>query len=101
MTWNKFDHKLLGVVLGLLGPFLGFLLYGLYYSWEFNSTLSHFINNVFLGTKSYQSPIISLSLIADLGIFFLALKWKLNTTAKGVVYALLIYVPIVIYLRFF
>lgn len=101
MNWTKFDKKYYGLILGLLAPVIGFLLYGLFYSWEFNTTLHHFITQVFLGTKSYQSPIISLSLIADLGVFFLALKIKCNKMAQGVVYALMAYAPIVIYLRFF
>lgn len=101
MNWTKFDKKSIGLLIGVLAPVLGFLLYGLFYSWEFNTSLSYFINTVFLGTKSYQSPIISLSLIADLGVFFLALKVKCNKTAQGIVYALMLYAPVVIYLRFF
>lgn len=101
MNWTKFDKKRIGLLIGVLAPVLGFLLYGLFYSWEFNTSLSYFTNNVFLGTKSYQSPIISLSLIADLGVFFLMLKVKCNKAAQGVVYALMLYTPVVIYLRFF
>lgn len=101
MKLNKNDKKIYGVIAGLLAPVIGFLLYGLFYSWEFNTTLAYFVEHVFFGTKSYQSPIISISLIADLGVFFLVLKYQYYKVAKGIVYALLMYAPLVIYLRFF
>lgn len=90
-----------GIIVGVIAPFFGFLIYGLYYTWEFQQPMSYFIKTVFLGTKSYQSPIISLSLLADLAVFFFFLRKNWNKAAKGVVFALLMYVPLVIYLRFF
>lgn len=101
MNLTRINNTWFGFTLGVIAPVFGFLLYGLYYSWQYNATVSYFINSVFLGTPSYQSPIISLSLIADLGVFFLLLRFKYNKAAQGVVYALLAYVPLVVYLRFF
>lgn len=97
---KKFDNILLGMAVGLLAPFLGFFLYGLGWAAYNHKTFSYFANEVFLGVARMQSPIVSLSLLINLVPFFLFLRFKRYHSARGVLAALFIYVPVVLYLKF-
>lgn len=101
MKTKKYDSLKIGLLIGLLGPFAGFIIYGLGWSLYFNRTLDYFINDVFLGMSSFQSPIVSLSLLFNLIPFFLFLKSSRMKSARGVLMAIFIYVPVVVYLKFF
>ena len=69
MRWND---RTVGLVCGLLAPVLGFLLYGLLYVTVIrpHNDLGWFINDLFLGTRRYQAPVLSLALLADVPVFF-------------------------------
>lgn len=95
---NKFQT---GLIFGLIGPVIGFLIYGFYYAVNFRVSLSYFINYVFLGTKGYQSPIASLSLLFNLITFLLFLRFNLEEGARGILMGTAIYVPLVIFLFFY
>ncbi|MES2628377.1 MAG: hypothetical protein V4616_05360 [Bacteroidota bacterium] len=98
---DKLDHFRTGIVLGLIGPWIGFCLYGLYYGNKFLVSFSYFVNSVFLGTRSYQSPIASLSLLFNLAIFLLFLRFDLEEGARGILMGTFIYVPIIVFLFFY
>lgn len=97
---KKYDDMRLGMVVGLLAPLLGFLIYGLGWAAYFHRSLDYFINHVFLGISEMQSPIVSLSLLINLVPFFIFLRTKRYRSAQGVLAGLFIYVPVVLYLRF-
>ncbi len=92
---------LLGITLGMLSPVLGFVLYGLFWGHYNNRTFSYFVNDIFFGTPVFQSSIVSLSLLINLLPFFLFIRKERYHSARGVLAALFIYVPLVIYLRFY
>lgn len=97
---RKYDNMVIGIVVGLLAPFLGFVLYGWGWAAYYHNSFSYFVNRVFLGMSQMQSPIVSLSLLINLIPFFLFLRFKRYRSAQGVVAALFIYVPLVLYLKF-
>lgn len=89
-----------GLILGLIGPFFGFLIYGLLWSLYFKKPFAYFVEDVFLGISEFQSSIVALSLLFNLVPFFIFLRKDRYKSARGVLLALFIYVPIVLYLRF-
>ncbi len=101
MKSKRFDKTSLGFVVGLILPIFGFLIYGLYWSWKFFRPFSYFINDVFLGTPTFRSSILSISLLINLVPFFIFLRTNRNKGARGVLAAVFVYVPFVVYFRFF
>lgn len=56
----------IGLALGLVFPLFGFLVYGLYWSWRFNKTMTYFARDLFLEIPGFTSSILSLCLLANL-----------------------------------
>lgn len=96
---NKFNKVYYGVIYGIIGPFLGFWIYYLMAFSERNSP-GGFIQ-LFLNTSEIQSKILSLALIFNLAMFFVFLKFDFRSTALGILYATFVYVPVILYLKFF
>lgn len=89
-----------GFVIGLLAPLLGFVLYGWYWSWKFFRPFTYFVNDVFLATTAFRSSIISLSLIINLIPFYIFIRKERYKSARGVIAAVFLYVPFVVYFYF-
>ena len=85
----RWDSQLAGMLAGLLMPFAGFFIYGLIHTTLMRPhlDLTFFIHDLFLGTR----PILSLSLIANLPLFFLFDKFNMYKAMRGVIMATLIY----------
>lgn len=98
---KKYDSLPLGMAVGMVAPVGGFVAYGLFWAWYHHRTLAYFMNDIFLGQPVFQSGIVSLSLIINLLPFFLFIRSERYRSARGVLAALFIYVPLVIYLRFY
>lgn len=98
----RLDSVATGVVLGLLVPVLGFFLYGWIHTTLIRPhlDLQFFIHDLFLGTRRFQAPILSLSLIANLGLFFLLDRFALAKAMRGVLTATFIYGVAIVVLWF-
>ena len=86
--------------IGAVAPVLGFILFGWGWAIYYHRTLNYFYHEIFLGLARMQAPILSLSLIINLLPFFLFLRFKRYRSARGVLAALFLYVPVVLYLKF-
>lgn len=84
----------------MIAPWIGFFLYGWGWAVYFRRTIDYFINDVFINTARYQSPILSIALITNLIPFFILLQMGRYRAANGVLGATFLYAPIVIYLNF-
>jgi hypothetical protein len=87
------DHFVIGLLLGLLAPALGLLLYGLLITGVVRSdlTLRYFLFDMIFGLKRNLAPALSISLFADVGLFFLLDRWSLQRTMRGAIAAMLLY----------
>lgn len=96
------DSQAVGIACGLLAPVIGFLLYGLTYVTAIRPHLyfREFVHDIFLGTHEYQSPILSLSLIANLPIFFFFDHRDMHKAMRGVIMASFAYGIVIIVLWF-
>ena len=94
----KKDSVLLGLALGIVAPVIGFFIYFLT---QFSSqyTLSGFLN--IITHMRLLSPVISLSVITDLLVFFIFIWLRWDRSAKGVLAATFIYAGVITYLKFF
>jgi len=98
---KSYDNLLLGLGIGLFSPVVGFVIYGFLWSVYFSKPFIHFVEGIFIGVKEFQSSIVALSLIFNLVPFFLFLRSDRYQSGRGVLMALFIYVPLVVYLRFY
>lgn len=96
------DSQAIGLIGGLLAPIGGFFLYGLLYVTVIRPHLSlnEFVYDLFFGTREYQSPILSLSLIANLPLFFWFDRRDRHKAMRGVILACFIYGVAIIALWF-
>jgi hypothetical protein len=94
-TKNKFDHLLIGLIPGLILPALVMHLILTYYS---NFTLEYILK-----TDMFSPLVNDLkgALFVNLGLFFLFYMLKKDNSAKGVVFATLIYGAFYLYYMFF
>ena len=90
------NSKLTGVVSGLLAPFAGLYIYYLI-SFRYMS-LQSFVNRI--TELQLLSGVMSLSLIANLVLFFFFLRARAERSAFGVIGATFIYGMIIVYLKF-
>lgn len=97
-NWDKLG---VGVLVGLVGGFIGFILYGLYYSFSHHIDLMDFVNRVFLGNKILRSPILSLSILFNIIPFYILLNKNYYKGARGVMLSIFIYAIAIVYYRFF
>ena len=96
MKFNK-DSIQLGVILGIIGPWVGMMLY--YFSSFRHMTFKGYFNFVTIN-KSIQSPLLSLCLIINLAVYYLFYYYNCDKTTKGILLVTFVYAPIVVYLKF-
>ncbi len=91
------DNLKLGLVLGLLAPFIG--MFGFYF-WKFSVySLKEFI--LFLGQeKSLITAMVSFSLLANAILFTAYVNSNKDKTAKGIFIVTIIYSAIAIAMKF-
>lgn len=98
----RWDSVPMGIVLGLIVPVLGFFIYGYIHTTLVRPhlDLQYYIHDLFLGTRQFQAPILSLSLIANLAVFFMFNRWKMAETMRGILIATFIYGIVIVVLWF-
>lgn len=96
------DSQALGFMLGLFVPVLGFLGYaGIYVtSIRPHLDLPYFVHDLFLGTREYQAPVLTLALIANLALFFLFDRLEKPKAMRGVITATFVYAFVIVLLLY-
>lgn len=96
----RWDSLATGIVAGLLLPVAGFFIYGLIYTNVIRPhlDLAWYVHDLFFGTRRYQAPILSLSLIANLPVFFLFDRLDMPRAMRGMITATFIYAVAIVVL---
>ncbi len=92
---KKFDHILIGIVIGLIIPIAAMHIILSYYS---NFTLEFLIDNPMFSTILDD---LKGCLFINLGVFFLFYWLKMDKAARGVVVATFLYGAVYLYYMFF
>ena len=98
---SKLDKMGVGVLIGLFGGLVGFVIYGVYYSITHNVEFVDFVTRIFLKNKILRSPILSLSVLFNIIPFYFLLNRNYYKGARGVMAAIFIYAIAIVYYRFF
>ncbi len=88
----KKDSMIVGLIFGILAPLLGIIIYWFIQFREMK--LSEFFSHIIV--YKLISPALSLSLLINLGIFFLFLQKEYYLATRGVLFATFIYAGIIV-----
>ncbi|MCA0426484.1 MAG: hypothetical protein LCH37_03530 [Bacteroidetes bacterium] len=91
------DHFLLGLLLGLLAPTLGIL--GFYLFNFSDKNLFEFLE--LSVSEKLLSPLLSLSCVINLGVFYLFIHFERYSTSRGIIFSTFIYGFAIVVLKFF
>jgi len=90
---NKFDELYIGAIIGLIIPFILFLIF--YLIKRENQSFLEFINDPSI--QYILTKVVSLCTLPDLGIFYLFINREMFKAGKGVILSVFIIVFWVIY----
>jgi hypothetical protein len=94
---KKLDTIIGGVISGIIGGFLGLLIFGVYWSVSAGHSLFDFAK---LSTYSMVTDnFVTISTISNILIFFIGIKLDMMKFCKGIMMVIIISVPIVIWLQ--
>jgi hypothetical protein len=96
MQKTKLNNFILGITAGLIIPFLFLLIYWLW-SFKYMNFIPQFFNFLLMGRV--LSAVLSLCLIPNLGLFFLAINKDYYKTTRGIILSTLIYGFIIVLLK--
>ncbi len=92
-----FDKVWIGLLLGLLAPFVTLIMY--YQINYHNMSIGHFINYLKMGDT--YTPLLSLCTLVNLGVFYPFIWKDKYKGARGVLGATFIWAIIVLFLKFY
>ncbi|HVB03495.1 MAG TPA: hypothetical protein VNE41_07220 [Chitinophagaceae bacterium] len=94
----KKDTTWLGLILGILVPWLGLYLYYLIQFLPHGESFSSFIN--LITANQYLIPaVMSLCLILNAVLFFVLLRFRRDLTARGLLVATILYGCVIVVLK--
>lgn len=90
------DSILLGILVGLIGPVIGVLVF--YFVNFSTSNISNFFSMA--AAQNLLSPLLSLCAVINLGVFFLFIKINYLQTARGIILSTFLYGLLIVGLKF-
>jgi len=93
---GRYNHKLVGLVIGLILPWVGILLF-----WQVAPRPADLTDiTVLFEHPNVVAAVISIGLLANLPAFFLFYWRKMDESARGVIMATFLYAIPVVYIKF-
>lgn len=100
MSQHRFDKVWIGIVLGLVGAFIGFFLFGWYGAASQDVSWAHFIHTVFIDRTmlQFQDKVVTVSILLDVVLFFIFMRMEWYKLSKGLLAVVICAVPVAVYL---
>ena len=96
---KKLDTLVGGIITGLIGTVLGFLLLGAFWSYSNGESLSYFIENIAAKSLLYRDSILTLSTLFNVGIFYLGIRAEWWRFCRGILMVIMACVPLIIWFQ--
>ena len=97
LSKHTLDKFWVGAVVGVLGAIIGFLIFGFFWAIANDVTFQYFYKDVFLGTRFFTDKIVTVSILLDVLLFFIFMKFNWLNMCKGILAVVILAVPIAIY----
>lgn len=94
---TRLDRIWVGLTCGLIGPWFGLFIFYLIF---FSSRSFYHFGLMMLNNGSTHSGLIAVSLIFNLVFFYIALQNNWFRAARGVIMAVFLYAPFVVYFKY-
>lgn len=95
---EKIDKVWVGMIAGVLGSALGFLLFGIGFALFNHISCGAFITDIFLKVEDFQSRIVSFSMLVDVILFFVFIRKNYQQFCRGLMAILVLSVAVVAWL---
>ena len=92
------NTMLAGVVIGLLGLVVGFLLFGAYFCISNNVNFEYFYVNVYSNFPFFKTKISTVAIMFDVLPFYLFMRKEYYKTAQGILGVIILAVIVTIFL---
>lgn len=92
----KLDNMVVGILAGLVGGVLGLLVYHLIVSLFHKTDILY----AFINYPSQRAPILSVSILLNLLVFFIFIWSKMYKGGRGVILSMFIYGILIVYYKF-
>ena len=96
---KKLDTLVGGIITGLIGTVLGFLILGAYWSYNNGVELGYFIENIAAKSILYRDSILTLSTLFNVGIFYLGIRAEWWRFCRGILMVIMACVPLIIWFQ--
>jgi hypothetical protein len=95
---HKLDSVPVGIAVGVLGAALGFILFGLVFTFGTSTNLTTFFHDLVYGiTAMYQDKIVTISILGDVALFYWFIKKEWYKMSRGILYVVICSVPVAVY----
>lgn len=94
---SRLDHPILGIVAGLIGTAVGFCIMTIWWSQANGTSMAYFVQDVFLDSALYKDSILTISVLFNVGLFWICLRFNLEKLAKGILAVIFVSVPLIIW----
>jgi len=91
------DTTLAGLGLGILGMVVGFFLLAIVWAVLNKMSVGYFIEKIFLSTDLFKDKILTVSILFNVFIFYVSNRAEYYRTSRGILLAVLLVVPFIIY----
>jgi hypothetical protein len=96
---HRFDTIWAGVILGILGAAMGFLLFGFVFTLGTSTNLATFFYDLAYGvTAMYQDKVVTVSILTDVVLFYYFIKKEWFQLSRGILFVVIASVPVALYL---
>jgi hypothetical protein len=98
MNWQKYDRFLIGLAVGLVAPFIMFILYWMFFHHQI-SFPGRFLRYLMGGYL--LSNVIKICTLVNLLIFYIGINKKMDMFSRGVILSVLLYIGLIAYVTYF
>lgn len=95
---GKLDTFAYGLIAGILGAGIGFVVFGFLIAQINGQTFSRFIETLVQGTDIFHDKLVTVSILFDVILFFVMIRKEYYNFCKGLLAVVIVSVPIAIYL---
>lgn len=88
-----------GLLAGVLGTGIGFLLLAGWWAAANGQTFSYFVQEIFIGSDLYKDSILTVSVLFNVGVFYWSLQKDMYRFARGLMTTMIVSVMVIIYLQ--